>query len=102
MRLGASSCPPALAVYNAGEEAGEWAIAVAGTSEIGVLISRRLLPAETRNYVAAGLATMSLFRNEGFTELRELARQPGRTFQTLFCASSNKRRLSDTNHKEAA
>lgn len=74
----------ALAAYNAGEEAIERAIAVAGTTEIAVLNSKRLLPSETRNYVAAVVAAMSFFRDEGPTELRELAKQPGRTFRTLY------------------
>jgi hypothetical protein len=47
------SWPIALAAYNAGEQAVQKAINRAGDNEFVVLSSRRLLPAETRNYVPA-------------------------------------------------
>jgi membrane-bound lytic murein transglycosylase D len=49
-----------LAAYNAGEEAVSRAIARFGSREFDVLSLKRALPGETRKYVPAVLAAMSL------------------------------------------
>lgn len=51
----------ALAAYNAGEQAVQRAIDRSGSRDFRALSGRRLLPAETRNYVPAVLAALNLF-----------------------------------------
>ena len=51
----------ALAAYNAGEQAVQRAIDRSGSRDFWTLSGRRLLPAETRNYVPAVLAALNLF-----------------------------------------
>lgn len=71
--------PLALAAYNAGEQAVERAISKAGAADFWLLHSRKLLPAETRNYVPAVLAAMELLGGEPVNVTRQpgVAQQPG-------------------------
>jgi hypothetical protein len=50
----------ALAAYNAGEHTVQWAIDRAGRTDFWSLSSKKLLPAETRDYVPAVLAALEL------------------------------------------
>lgn len=61
--------PLALAAYNAGDRAVQRAVRRAGSRNFATLISRGLLPAETRTYVPAVLAAASLFGDAGIQGL---------------------------------
>jgi hypothetical protein len=64
----------ALAAYNAGEQAVERAIERAGEADFWNLSRKKLLPAETRNYVPAVMAAMELFRRAQ-TAIQEAERE---------------------------
>jgi membrane-bound lytic murein transglycosylase MltF len=71
------SWPLALAAYNAGEQAIQWAVERAGTPDFLQLSSLRLLPQETRNYVPAVLSVMQLLGNHQLPDAPKVARMTG-------------------------
>ncbi len=78
----------ALAAYNAGEQAVQRAIDRSGRADFGVLSSTKLLPEETRAYVPAVLAAVSLFTEGADLTLREGATKNWRSARTLYATTS--------------
>lgn len=71
----------ALAAYNAGEDRVESAIEHAGRADFSLLSARRLLPAETRNYVPAVISAAEMIsgRNDLSFSASDRAHTPLRT-----------------------
>lgn len=87
LHLQFNSWPMALAAYNAGEPAVQKAIDRAGDGDFAVLSSRRLLPAETRNYVPAVLRLMG--RSRGSDPFHDLGTGPSQVERIVYAMQTS-------------